>query len=220
MKEEHMNASDVVRYRKPVTFLLVAWFVFAVATSAAGFYRPGAGPLPAPAPVGLSVVLPVVIFWIWMATSPSFRAFALSLNPRVLTFVQSWRLGGFVFLVLAAHGLLPYSFAGPAGWGDMFIGATAPWVAMNWANDPQRSGRFIFWNLLGVADLVMAVTLGVLSSEGPAGILVRNGLTTRIMTELPMSLIPTFAVPLLLIFHTIVLAQMVSRRNEQLAAAR
>jgi len=101
---------------------------------------------------------------------------------------------------------------------------TSSWLLMgnhlNWANDPQRSGRFIFWNLLGVADLVMAVTLGVLSSEGPAGILVRNGLTTRIMTELPMSLIPTFAVPLLLIFHTIVLAQMVSRRNEQLAEAR
>lgn len=210
-----MNASDVVRYRKPVTFLLVAWFVFAVAAAAAGFFRPGAGPLPAPAPVGLSVLLPIAIFWIWMAASPSFRAFALSLNPRVLTFVQSWRLGGFVFLALAAHGLLPYTFAGPAGWGDMFIGATAPWVAMNLANNLQRKGGFVIWNLLGVADLVMAITLGVLFSEGPAGILVRNGLTTRVMTELPMSLIPTFAVPLLLILHTIVLAQGARERSEQ-----
>jgi hypothetical protein len=215
MKEETMGTTDVVRYRKPVTFLLVAWFVVVFAASAAGFFKPGSGPLPAPAPVGLSVVLPIVIFWIWMTASPSFRAFALSLNPRVLTFVQSWRLGGFVFLALAANGLLPYTFAGPAGFGDMFIGATAPWVAMNWANDPQRRGRFVFWNLLGVADLVMAVTLGVLSSEGPAGILVRNGLTTRVMTELPMSLIPTFAVPLLLILHTIVLAQGVRERSEQ-----
>src|SRR5882724_13282216 len=103
MKEDHMNASDVFRYRKPVTFLLVAWFVFAVATSAAGFYRPGAGPLPAPAPVGLSVLLPVVIFWIWMATSPSFRAFALSLSPQFVTIVQSWRVLGFVFPALAAN---------------------------------------------------------------------------------------------------------------------
>jgi len=220
MKEDHMNASDVFRYRKPVTFLLVAWFVFAVATSAAGFYRPGAGPLPAPAPVGLSVLLPVVIFWIWMATSPSFRAFALSLSPQFVTIVQSWRVLGFVFLALAANGLLPYTFAGPAGWGDIFIGATAPWVAMNWATDPQRRGRFVFWNLLGVADLVLAVALGVLSSEGPAGILVRNGLTTRVVTELPLSLIPTFGVPMWLILHGIVLAQGARERSEQPAAAR
>jgi len=202
-----MSTTDVVRYRKPVTFLLVAWFVFAVAASAAGFFRPGSGPLPAPAPIGLSVVLPIVIFWIWLALSPSFRAFALSLSPRTLTIVQSWRVLGFVFLVLAANGLLPTTFAGPAGWGDIFIGATAPWVAMNWATDPQRRGRFVIWNLLGVADLVLAVILGVLSSEGQAGILVRNGLTTRVVTELPLSLIPIFGVPLWLILHSIVLAQ-------------
>jgi hypothetical protein len=212
-----MNAPDVVRYRKPVTLLLLAWFVFAIAASAAGYYKPGSVPLPAPAPLGLSVLLPIVAFWVWMAASSTFRAFALSLNPRVLTFVQSWRLAGFVFLVLSAHGLLPYSFAGPAGWGDIFIGATAPWVAMSWAINSQRRSQFVFWNLLGVVDLVMAVTLGVLFSEGPAGILVRNGLTTRVMTELPMSLIPTFAVPLLLILHGIVLAQNIRVRSEQLA---
>jgi len=207
MKEEVMNTPDVLRYRSLVTVLLVAWFVFAVAASAAGWLKPGSGPLPAPAPVGLSVLLPIVIFWTWMTASPSFRAFALSLSPRTLTIVQSWRVLGFVFLALAANGLLPYTFAGPAGWGDIFIGATAPWVAMSWATDPQRRRRFVFWNLLGVADLVLAVALGVLSSEGPAGILVRNGLTTRVVTEFPLSLIPTFGVPLWLILHSIVLAQ-------------
>jgi hypothetical protein len=215
MKEENMSTTDAVRYRKPVAFLLVAWFVFTFAAAAAGFYKPGSGPLPAPAPLGLSVLLPIVIFWIWMAASPSFRAFALSLSPRTLTIVQSWRVLGFVFLALAANGLLPYTFAGPAGWGDLFIGATAPWVALNWAADPQRRGRFVFWNLLGVTDLVMAVTLGVLSSEGPAGILVRNGLTTRVVTELPLSLIPTFGVPLFLILHSIVLAQGARERSVQ-----
>ena len=210
-----MSTTDVVRYRKPVTFLLVVWFVFAAAASAAGWFKVGSGPLPAPAPLGLSVVLPIAIFWIWMATSPSFRAFALSLSPRFLTIVQSWRVMGFVFLALAAYGLLPYTFAGPAGWGDIFIGATAPWVALNWAGDPERRGRFVFWNLLGVADLVLAVTMGVLSSDGPAGILVRNGLTSRVVTELPLSLIPTFGVPLFLILHSIVLAQGARERSMQ-----
>ena len=52
-------------------------------------------------------------------------------------------------------------------------------------------------------DLVLAIALGITTSQLP----VANGSATNIMTTLPMSLIPTFAVPLLLMLHIICIAQ-------------
>ena len=65
---------------------------------------------------------------------------------------------------------------------------------------------FIVWNVLGSVDLVLAVTLGVLASRSPVGILAGD-VTTRLMGQFPLSLIPTFFVPLLLILHLISLSR-------------
>ena len=47
---------------------------------------------------------------------------------------------------------------------------------------------------------------GFVASPTPVGIFVR-GVTTDVMTTLPLSLIPTFAVPLLMVLHGISIAQ-------------
>src|SRR5207302_1535160 len=154
-----------------------------------------------PLALGLAVLVPIAIFLLWFAASAGFRKFALSLNPRTLTFVHSWRIAGFTFLALYAAGLLPGVFALPAGWGDIAIGATAPLAALKLANFSRRR-CFTFWQILGIFDLVIAVTLGT-----TARWISPNEATTAIMTGLPMSLIPTFAVPLLIILHIICIAQ-------------
>ena len=59
---------------------------------------------------------------------------------------------------------------------------------------------------LGMLDLVMAVTLGILASASPLGILAGE-ITTRAMGTFPLSLIPTFFVPLLMILHLIALGR-------------
>jgi hypothetical protein len=51
-------------------------------------------------------------------------------------------------------------------------------------------------------DLIMAVTLGT-----TAGIISPNGIPMGTMTVLPLSVVPTFIVPLLLMFHIICVAQ-------------
>jgi len=187
------------RYAKMTTLLIGAWLVFSVAASALHLYRTDAGE--PPLPLGLAAVIPIVVFLVWIARSAKFRQFTLSLNPRALTFVQTWRLAGFVFLVLATYGILPRVFALPAGWGDMAIGATA-WLAGWKLASAARRRSFILWQVLGIADLVTAVTLGTL-----AGVLDPHGIPTSPMTVLPLSLIPTFAVPLMLILHVICIAQ-------------
>src|SRR5271170_1534592 len=179
--------------------LLAAWFVTALSVSALHLLKT-APDLP-PIALGLAVVVPILIFLIWFTASTGFRRFTLSLSPRTLTFVHSWRIAGFVFLALYAGGLLPGIFALPAGWGDIAIGATAPLVARKLAN-PNRRGSFILWQVLGIFDLIIAVGLGTL-----APFVDPHGVPTAVMTQLPMSLIPTFAVPLLTMLHVICIAQ-------------
>jgi len=187
------------KYAKLSAGLLAAWLVFALLSSALHLYENA--PNTPPIAFGLAAVTPVVLFLVWFASSPGFRQFVLSLNPRTLTLVHSMRIAGFVFLVLATYKILPASFALSAGWGDIAIGVTAPLAALWLANPGHRKG-FIFWQALGIADLVNALAMGTL-----AGVIDPHGISTAAMTVLPMSYIPTFAVPLFLILHFIGIAQ-------------
>jgi len=187
------------KYAKLTTALIIIWFLFTLTASALHVFR--TAPDQPPLPLGLAVLIPIVIFVIWSAVSQPFRQFLLSLNPRMLTIVQAWRIAGFVFLVLYTYDILPGQLALPAGWGDIAIGATAPLVALKLAN-PNHRKSFIVWQLLGITDLVNAVGMGV-----AARFINPHGIATSAMTVLPMSLIPTFAVPLFMILHFISIAQ-------------
>jgi hypothetical protein len=186
-------------YGKLTATLIGAWFLFALAASSFGWFH--TAPNQPPLPLLLAVLTPLILFAVWYWRSKSFRDFVLSLNPTTLTLVLAWRIAGFVFLPLYTYRILPGILALPAGWGDIFIGTTALLVATKWANQEHRTG-FIVWQLLGITDLVTAIGLGA-----AAGFLNPDGLTGAPMTLLPLSLIPTFAVPLLLILHLISIAQ-------------
>jgi len=186
-------------YRSVIAGLVGAWFILSLASSAGGVFKNDSNSLALP--VGVAALAPIVLFLLWFATSPGFREFLLGLSPGTLTLAQTWRVNGFIFLVLSAYGALPKPFALPAGLGDMAIGLTAPWIAAKFAN-PEHKGGFIFWQILGIADLVNAVALGT-----TATLINPSGPGMGPMTVLPLSLIPTFFVPLLLIFHVICIAQ-------------
>jgi hypothetical protein len=189
----------MTRYRTITLGLIAAWFLFALTASALHLFlnpsgRVGIG-------VAMAALIPILVFSLWFASSASFRRFAFSLNPSILTLVQSWRILGFTFVLLQAHRILPALFALPAGYGDMFIGMTATFVALKLAN-PRHRSTFIAWQILGMADLVMAVGLGT-----TARLFSPNDVSMVPMTVLPLSLVPTFIVPLLFIFHVICVAQ-------------
>ena len=188
-----------MKYRNTIAGLVGAWFILSLAASALGAFKNDSDSLALS--VAVAAVTPMVLFFVWFAASPGFREFLLDLSPRTLTLAQTWRVNGFIFLVLSAYGALPKLFALPAGLGDMAIGITAPWIATRFAK-PDHKGGFILWQILGIADLVSAVTLGTTARLIDAG-----GPGMGPMTVLPLSLIPTFFVPLLLIFHVICIAQ-------------
>ena len=178
--------------------LIAAWFAASLLVSALGLLqRPPGQP---PIPLLLAVLTPIAVFSIWYASSRPFREFVLSLNPRTLTFVQAERIGGLVFLAMYTYNILPGMFALPAGLGDIAIGVTAYLAATSLV--PHRRRAFIAWQLLGILDLVVAVSMG-----GAANLIDPHGISTAPMTVLPLSLIPGFAVPLFLILHIICIAQ-------------
>jgi len=186
-------------YKKLTTGIIVGWFIFALSASALHLFKNESDR------IGLAVAIgalaPIVVFAVWFAASADFRKFALSLNPRILTWAQTWRILGITFVILEARGVLPAVFALPAGYGDIAIGATAWLAALKLANPGHRYG-FMLWQALGILDLIVAVSLGttvrLLSPQGPSMVA---------MTVLPLSLVPTFLVPLFLIFHVICIAQ-------------
>jgi len=186
-------------YGKLTLGLIVGWLVFAFAASALRLFTNDSNRIGFA--VALAASVPILIFAFWFAMSRGFRNFTLSLNPRALTVAQTGRILGFVFVLLEARGALPAVFAKPAGYGDMLIGITASLVGFTLA-EPKHRSSFIGWQVLGITDLILAVGLGVL-----APVLTPDGALISRMTILPLSLVPTFLVPLFFIFHVISIAQ-------------
>jgi hypothetical protein len=103
---------------------------------------------------------------------------------------------GAAFLAMMALGHLPALFALPAGLGDLAAGIAAPLVARRLAQGTGRHAA-LWFNAFGMTDLVSALTLGALTAYQ----LVHVTPSGAPISELPLALIPTAAVPLLFALH-------------------
>lgn len=68
---------------------------------------------------------------------------------------------GYGFINFWSLGLLPGEFALPTGYGDVIVGLLAPVVAFIYYKRAFYAKKVaILWNYLGIADLVLSITLG------------------------------------------------------------
>lgn len=163
-----------------------------------------------PLPIFLGVAVPLAVFFGAYFGWGAFRSFILSADLRLVAAIQAWRWAGLGFLNLYAFGILPGPFAFPAGLGDMAIGFTAPWMVLELVRRPSfaASRRFRMWNILGIIDFVVAVTMGTLCSGFFHGFTqLIGGVTTSPMARLPLILIPAYMVPLFIMLHATALLQ-------------
>jgi hypothetical protein len=134
---------------------------------------------------------------------------ALSIPLPVLVAVNAARVLGFFFLLLLAARRLPPTFALSAGWGDIVVALAA--IPLAWAIQQRAVGwqpLTLVWNTLGLLDLVAAVTLGVGSAtDSPMRFIYEAG-SSGTMGSLPWLLIPGFLVPLFLLTHVAIYAQL------------
>jgi hypothetical protein len=196
--------------RVTVLAALGAWFVLVLALGATGALSPVGGGAPA---LGLTVVSPIAaLVWAYFARPSVRNAMATTPLPALIG-LHAIRLLGFTFIILYAEGRLPAPFAPSAGWGDVFMGATAlplAWAVMRFG---ARVRPLVFlWNALGVADLAVALTLGPLSAPGPLQVFVGPPDSSP-MTTLPWLIIPGFLVPCLMFVHVVIFARLAKAEN-------
>jgi hypothetical protein len=203
MKPNQSNQNTGVT--KLVTIVLAVWLalVWVLAQSGALLRSPGTPPIS----LLLAVLLPLVLFLGAYRFSGTFRESVLTFDLRIGAAIQAWRFAGLGFIALYAYGVLPGSFAIPAGLGDMAIGVTAPWVLLKLIQNPQfaTSRSFVIWNLLGILDLIVAVSSGGLNAMFAHG--TPGEITTQPMAQMPLALIPAYFVPIFVILHLSALFQ-------------
>lgn len=158
--------------------------------------------------VPIAVVVPVIVGLVAVTRSRRIAAAVDAAPTSWLVGLQAYRVLGGVFLLQWLHGALPGAFAVPAGTGDVLVGLLALPVAAYAASGRRGStAAVVAWNVLGIADLVNALTLGFLSSPGPFQLLAHDH-PNLLVGVYPTAMIPAFAVPLSLILHGVSLWQL------------
>ena len=190
--------------------LWLAWTAVATWLAADDAFRqsPGTTNLAAPLAVAGGVALLVLLSRI-----PAVAA-QMAGPADKLVVPHAYRVTGAVFLIAMVLGLLPPVFALPAGLGDMAVGIGAMVIAGSRRRDRMPSQKTLIWfNILGMLDLVVAVAIGALAGLGPAQ-LIHSSPSTQAVTLLPLVLIPTVAVPLLAALHVVSLIRLRQRHTE------
>jgi hypothetical protein len=185
--------------------VLAVWFTLVILLGASGaFVTPHGTP---PLPILIGVTAPISMFLAGFWVSRLFRELVLTADLRVMMAIQAWRFVGLGFLALYAQGVLPGSFAWPAGLGDIAISVTAPLLLVALIHRPSfaASTTFVVWNALGVLDLVIALGAGAVSSGLAVGF--AGEITTGPMAVLPLVLIPAYFVPIFIMLHMAALFQ-------------
>jgi len=182
--------------------VLAAWAALTVVLALRGFYKPP--DTRSPPPVGIQLAIALVGLALFLAISPSLRS--LLTNQKNLIRLNAWRLVGAVFLVLMLAGQMPALWALPSGIGDVIVGLAAFSVA-NRLDRPGGRRLAIIFNLFGLADLVVAIGLGIMTNTGPAQVF-HTTPTSELATQFPLALVPTFLVPLAFVLHFVSLWQL------------
>lgn len=193
-----LNPADRRRALWSGLALLTAWFLAALALSWMGFYQGAAARTPT-IPFGLLIPIAagVVLFLRW----PLLRRVIDAVPQSWIAGLQVFRVEGLIFLTLYASGWLPGAFALPAGIGDLLVGLLAPVAAIAYARGARGSTALLWtWNVLGIADLVVAVSTGFLTSPSPVQLLALDR-PNLLITAFPLAMIPVFLVPLAVLLH-------------------
>jgi hypothetical protein len=188
-----------------ISALVVAWFFTSLVLSWSGFYQGAPSRIPTiPFSLLIPIVAGVVLFWRWAMLRRTIE----SVPQSWIVSVQVFRVEGLIFLTLYAGGWLPGAFAWPAGVGDVIVGLLAPVVGVAYMRAVRGSTGLLWaWNLLGIADLVVAVTTGFLTSPSPLQLLALDR-PNELISSFPLAMIPVFLVPLALLLHLLSLQKL------------
>lgn len=186
-----------------ILVVALVWFLLALLIGASGLLASIPPPFPQAFLFSLVIVL-LLLFW----RSFLFREWLLSVDIRVLVLIHLSRFVGIYFLVLYSRGDLPYAFAVPGGWGDIAVAATAIPASLFLQNEGAISRRILFlWNVFGLVDILLVIATA-------SRLAMANSESMVALTRLPLSLLPTFLVPIIVFTHIIIFVRLLTSRRK------
>lgn len=215
-----LESTDLRPGQRRTTWLAVVipytlWMAIAWSGAISSVFRTGTR-LPA---LPLAIFLPVIIGVPLLLLSKRVGQVLDAMPASWLVALQLYRVFGSWALVAALRGALPGVFGVTAGIGDTLTGLFAVPAAIAVATGTAQGRRAaIVWNIFGIADLVVAVTLGAITSPGPFQLIVPH-VPSIGAGAYPGVLTPAFVVPSAILLHALSLRQ-VRRRSRAVAAAR
>jgi hypothetical protein len=188
-----------------VAAVLILWLSLVWTLALRGVMVPPAGVSQAmPAGLIFAPTIILVISALTLLTRSETITAAVDAAPLWwLVAYQVYRVAGFVFVQLWSRGFLPGYFALPAGIGDTLTGVFAMvGVVVLWRNLPWARTLAYAVNIFGIADLVNAISMGVISTLEPA----TAGVSPLLMY--PLVIVASFGVPLAFIVHCLSIWQL------------
>lgn len=171
---------------------LWVWLIAALLVGRFELLRPW--PLPAVQAVLLGLTALLLLGCLKL---PRLRDWINGLDLRALVMFHLTRFVGFYFLLLHRRGELPYDFAVRGGWGDILAATLALLICVVPLGEALRRRAITIWNVIGFVDIVLVLLYAA-----------RQGLQgnpqMKLLTVLPLSLLPTFIVPIVLTTHVVI----------------
>jgi hypothetical protein len=206
----HMPAPAKSRYTTAgvLSAVFIGWEIVAQYLGAANTYLATIENPPAVPTLLFGLLIPLAVAAIALWRSESIATLVSAIPLHWLVAAQVYRVAGGIFLVLWADGRMPWQFALPAGIGDVTTGIVAVVLAARLAQDAIGAHRATYvWSLFGMADLVVAIAMGAMTSPGRVQVLALDA-PNLLATAYPLVMVPTFAVPLALMLHGLVLLRL------------
>ena len=210
-----LENTDLTPGQRRATWLAVMipytlWFALAWSAAIDGAFRTDASSLPV---LPLAIFLPVVIGAPLLLSSKRIGQILDAMPASWLVALQLYRIFGSWALVAWLHESLPGVFALPAGIGDTLTGLFAVPAAIAVATGTAQGRRAaVIWNIFGLADFVVAITLGMITTPGPLQLIVPS-VSSIGAGAYPGVLTPAFVVPSSILLHLLSLRQL--RRRGQ-----
>ena len=185
---------------KNVALVLAGWILVTFAIGLAGWFAAASAPFVAVTVWTLTVL---VLLACWKV--PSFKEWVTNIDLRWLVLLHVTRfVAGSWFLFLCHRGELPFAFAIPAGWGDILVAALA--VLLLALSGARNWKMLLFWNTIGFADILLVVMNALRVG-------LKDWQSMHALREFPLSLLPTFLVPLIIASHVLIFIRALRRRR-------
>ena len=192
------------------------WLAFVWGAAINGVFRGGVVPVPL---TPLAIFLPVIIGVPILLRSRRIGQVLDAMPASWLVALQVYRVLGSAFLIGWALGAVPGIFALPAGIGDVITGLLAlPAAIAVAAGTIEGRKAAIAWNIFGLLDFTVAISLGLATSPGPLQLIVPSIPNTTAGIYPPV-MIPAFAVPTSILLHAVSLRQLYRRARRAATAA-